>query len=304
MAVFCADGMGRPELERALRFGDRTMWLEQLVVFAGAGRGDEMPVRVAVPGTGRSFAGGGMADYRPRRGATRGAPCCGDEEWGEERGGEKTGESHEGPLCGFRGIPMLPRGLRDLHGNSDFCGQNGKFSRCDSSDVVALDRSAFGGRCRGTSGECTSLHAAVGDVAGIASGDVGAFVRVFGSAAARGGVMRRSLVGRGLRCRVAVHGGAGYGGAWNIDVRHGESGGGSGCGRQRRFREGLRGEGWSGEEQGEGRDGEETRKLHDGTWRGDVRGETMLPRECGDLHGNSGPACAGDARLWLRCLAL
>jgi hypothetical protein len=212
-------------LERALRFGDRTMWLEQLVVFPGAGRGDEMPVRVAVPWTGRSFAGGGMADYRPGRSVARSAPCCGDEEWGEERGGEKTGESHERPLCGYRGIPMLPRGLRNLHGNSDFCGQNGKFSRCDNSGVVALDRSAFGGRCRGTSGECTSLHAAVGDVAGIASVGVRVFVTGCGGAAVNGGAMPRSL-----RCRVAVHGGDGYGGdgyggAWNIDVRHG-----SGCG--------------------------------------------------------------------------
>jgi hypothetical protein len=50
---------GRPELERALRFGNRTLCLEQLVVFAGAGRGDEMPLlKVAVPGMGRSFAGG------------------------------------------------------------------------------------------------------------------------------------------------------------------------------------------------------------------------------------------------------
>jgi hypothetical protein len=94
---FCGTEWGRPELERALRFGDRAMCLEQLVVFAGAGRGDEMPVRVAGPGMGRSFAGGGMADHRPRRGVARGAPCCGDEEWGEERGDEKTGESHERP---------------------------------------------------------------------------------------------------------------------------------------------------------------------------------------------------------------
>jgi hypothetical protein len=275
-------------LERALRFGDRTLCLEQLVVFAGAGRGDEMPARVAVRGMGRSFAGGGMADYRPGRGVARGAPCCGgDEEGGEERGGEKTGESHERPLRGYRGIPMLPRGLRDLHGNSDFFGQNGKFSRCDNSGVLLRSptlllvrgprQQAFSqqpwtaallvGRCRGTSGECTSFHAAIGDVSGIASGGVRAFVRVFGGAAARGGVMRR-----GLRCRVAVHGGAGYGGAWHIDVRHGESGRGSGRGRERFFREGLRGQGWSGEEQGERRDGEETRKPHDGTWRGDVRG--------------------------------
>ena len=113
------------------------MCLEQLVVFMGAGRGDEMPVRVAVPGMARSFAGGGMAGYRPGRGVARGAPCCSDEERGEERGGEKTGESHERPLRGCRGIPMLPRGLRDLHGNSDFCGQNGKFSRCDNSGVLS-----------------------------------------------------------------------------------------------------------------------------------------------------------------------
>jgi hypothetical protein len=47
-------------LERALRFGGRTMCLEQLVMFAGAGRGDEMPVLiVAVPGMGRSSAGAG-----------------------------------------------------------------------------------------------------------------------------------------------------------------------------------------------------------------------------------------------------
>jgi hypothetical protein len=152
---------GRPELERALRFGDRTLWLEQLVAFAGAGRGDEMPARMAVPGMGRSFAGSGMASYRPGRGVARGAPRCGDEEWGEERGGEKTGESHERPLCGCRGIPMLPRGLRDLHGNSDFCGQNGKYNsgvllRSPTLRLVrgpqvagifpaALDRSAFGG---------------------------------------------------------------------------------------------------------------------------------------------------------------
>ena len=169
MAVFCVrTEWGRPELERALRFGDRTTCLEQLVVFAGAGRGDEMPVRVAGPGMGRSFARGGMAGYRPGRGVARGTPCCGDEEWGEERGGEKTGESHERPLRGYRGIPMLPRGLRDLHGNSDFCGQNGKFS--------------------------TSLHSAIGDVAGIASGGVRAFVTGCSGAAARGGVMPRGLV--------------------------------------------------------------------------------------------------------------
>jgi hypothetical protein len=107
--VFVRTEWGRPELERALRFGGRTLCLEQLVVFAGAGRGDEMPARVAVRGMGRSFAGGGMADYRPGRGVARGAPCCGgDEEGGEERGGEKTGESHERPLRGYRGIPMLP----------------------------------------------------------------------------------------------------------------------------------------------------------------------------------------------------
>jgi hypothetical protein len=41
----------------------------------------------------------------------------------------------------------------------------------------------------------------------------------------------------------------------------------------RPFREGLRGQCWSGEEQGERRDGEETRKPHDGTLGGDVRGE-------------------------------
>jgi hypothetical protein len=242
------------------------------VVFAGAWRGDEMPVRVALPGMGRSFPGSGMADYRPGRGVARGAPCCGDEEWGEERGGEKTGESHERPLCGYRGIPMLPCRLRDLHGNSDFCGRNGKFT--------------------------TSLHAAVGDMSGIACGGLGAFVRVFGGAAARGGVMRR-----GLRCRVAMHRGAGHGGAWKIDVRHGESGCGSGRCRERLFREGLRGQGWSGEEQGERRDGEETRKPHDGTWRGRCAGESMLTRGWRGLHGNSGPPAQETPRSG-RCLTL
>jgi hypothetical protein len=131
MAVFVRTEWGRPELERALRFGDRAMCLEQLVMFAGAGRGDEMPLLiVAVPGMVAALRCG-MADHRPGRGVARGAPCCGDEEWGDERGGEKTGESHERPLCGYRGIPMRLLGLRDLHENSGpACAETPGSGRC------------------------------------------------------------------------------------------------------------------------------------------------------------------------------
>jgi hypothetical protein len=112
------------------------------------------------------------------------------------------------------------------------------------------------------------LHAAVGDVAGIASGGVGVFVAGCGVPRACGNAMCL-----GWLCGVAMHGGAGHGGPWNIDVRHCESGRGSGRCRERLFRKGLRGQDWSGEEQRERRDSDETRNPHDGTWRGRCAGE-------------------------------
>jgi hypothetical protein len=111
---------GRSELERVL---DGMAGALEPLVFAGAGCRDGMAMLVVgVPGRCSSFAGDGMADHRLGRGVARGAPCCGDEEWGEESGGEKAGESHGRPLGGYGGTPMLPRSLWDLHGNSGLFG--------------------------------------------------------------------------------------------------------------------------------------------------------------------------------------
>lgn len=89
------------------------------------------------------------------------------------------------------------------------------------------------------------LHAAIRDVAGIASGDVGVLVRGSGGSAVRRR-MGGSVVSGGV-----MHGSARHGGAWKAHLRHRERGGRSGGGGQCFFRKRLRMQHGCGENQGE-----------------------------------------------------